>query len=393
MYVSYFINFLGEILKMSQLIKLPEGIQFPKFKCHKVVGASQIISMDVNERNSEDSIASWSLFLNDLDEPLILTDAVVAQYSIVAGGYIVQYSNNYFSFSPEKDFEDGYSPLIEETNIEPETQQIIHSYNIVRDMNTAFGNHSFTSVTMDWGKMHNQCKNIKDEIKELISAIYNVRHHTYITNHASYVKNMEKVRDALCDIQVFAFGAFHFIDSSPLWVGETILEKLNETGISLGLTPSNDSALFNAYLQKLDVKADLLMRQYDLLEIHFEDVKDHHMVEEIPALLDTIATIISMAWDSLKIVGVLPILDMVSVINGVMTRFVKDEVDLEATKAKHAAKGITEVYTEGDFPTMILKSAIDQPDAPKGKFLKSASFSEPEFVDIYTDLGLDQKQS
>ena len=71
--------------------------------------------------------------------------------------------------------------------------------------------------------------------------------------------------------------------------------------------------------------------------------------------------------------------DMNAVVDGVMTRFVKDEADKLATIAKHAAKGITEVYFEGEYPVMVMKSAVDQPDAPKGKFLKSASYSEPVF--------------
>lgn len=74
--------------------------------------------------------------------------------------------------------------------------------------------------------------------------------------------------------------------------------------------------------------------------------------------------------------------DMRSVIEGVMTRFVKDDEDLYKTVAKHAAKGVTEIYTEGEYPTMIVKSAVDQPDAPKGKFLKSASYSEPVFYKV-----------
>lgn len=74
--------------------------------------------------------------------------------------------------------------------------------------------------------------------------------------------------------------------------------------------------------------------------------------------------------------------DMKTVIDGVMTRFVKDGDDLNATMAKHETKGVTKFYTEGNYPTMILKSVEDQPDAPKGKFLKSASYKEPVFYQI-----------
>lgn len=74
--------------------------------------------------------------------------------------------------------------------------------------------------------------------------------------------------------------------------------------------------------------------------------------------------------------------DMRSVHKGIMTRFIKDEADKQATIAKHAASGVTEVYFEGDYPTMVMKSAKEQPDAPAGKFMKSASFSEPVFYSV-----------
>lgn len=71
--------------------------------------------------------------------------------------------------------------------------------------------------------------------------------------------------------------------------------------------------------------------------------------------------------------------DMEAVVAGVMTRFIKDDADKAATIALHAKKGVTDVYFEGEYPTMIMKSASDQPDAPKGKFLKSASYSATVF--------------
>lgn len=74
--------------------------------------------------------------------------------------------------------------------------------------------------------------------------------------------------------------------------------------------------------------------------------------------------------------------DMDAVIDGVMTRFIKNWDDLEATVKMHAAKGVTLVYTEGEFPKMVLKSSVDQPDAPKGKFLKSASYQDTVFPDV-----------
>lgn len=74
--------------------------------------------------------------------------------------------------------------------------------------------------------------------------------------------------------------------------------------------------------------------------------------------------------------------DMDVVLDGVMTRFVKNKEDLDATIIKHGANGITQVYIEGEYPTKVVKSAVDQPDAPKGKFLKSASYKEPMFAPV-----------
>jgi hypothetical protein len=71
---------------------------------------------------------------------------------------------------------------------------------------------------------------------------------------------------------------------------------------------------------------------------------------------------------------------MHTVVDAVFTRFIKDEADKAATIALHAAKGVTDVYFEGEYPKMVMKSASDQPDAPKGKFLKSASYSQPVFA-------------
>lgn len=72
--------------------------------------------------------------------------------------------------------------------------------------------------------------------------------------------------------------------------------------------------------------------------------------------------------------------DMRSVVEGVMTRFVKSDDDLEASLKKHKVKLGVDVELEGTYPTAILRSIKDGPDRPKGKFLKSASYTEPVFT-------------
>lgn len=159
-------------------------------------------------------------------------------------------------------------------------------FHLVKHMNDAFGNkegdpHELLPEQIDgavyydanaWGKIENQCRNIVDEYNELM--------------HAIAKRDLDQTRDALCDIMVFALGAFH----------------------------------------RMGIDAD----------------------------------------------G-----DMTAVVEGVMTRFIKGPADKIATITRHEALGVKEVYFEGDYPNMIMKSASDQPDAPKGKFLKSASFSLP----------------
>lgn len=99
------------------------------------------------------------------------------------------------------------------------------------------------------------------------------------------------------------------------------------------------------------------------------------------AVRDALCDVHVFAYGAHHLMGIDADRDMTSVVEGVMTRFMKDDADRIATVAKHAAKGVTDVYVEGHYPTMILKSGSDQPDAPKGKFLKSASYSEPVFYE------------
>jgi len=108
----------------------------------------------------------------------------------------------------------------------------------------------------------------------------------------------------------------------------------------------------------------------------FEPTVDKMDVTEVR---DALCDIQVFAGGAQHLMGVDADVDMHSVINGVMSRFIKDEEDKQATIALHAAKGVTDVYFEGEFPRMVMKSASDQPDAPRGKFLKSASYMPTRF--------------
>lgn len=104
--------------------------------------------------------------------------------------------------------------------------------------------------------------------------------------------------------------------------------------------------------------------------------------KDLDKVRDALCDIHVFAYGAHHLMGIDADADMESVVGAVMTRFVKDQDDLDATIKKYAELGVTEIYTEGQFPTMIVKSATDQPDAPKGKFLKAASYTEPKFYSL-----------
>jgi predicted HAD superfamily Cof-like phosphohydrolase len=173
------------------------------------------------------------------------------------------------------------------------------NFSRVSKMNVAFGNPKGDPHTIDFDRVRKQCLNLVDELGELFVALganpASVKYYVSNLKHAASVSSqpvdVDGIRDALCDLHVFAYGAHHF-----------------------------------------------------------------------------------MGIDADK--------DMDAVVDGVMTRFVKDIHDMEATIKLHAAKGVTATYIEGEFPTAVLKSAKDQPDAPAGKFLKSVSYSDTIFPAI-----------
>ena len=138
-----------------------------------------------------------------------------------------------------------------------------------------------------------------------------------------------------------------------------ILDEFCELQIALGADPASIDALRSAA----------------------KDIKYTGQVE-LEHVRDGLCDIHVFAYGAHHLMGLDADVDMNCVVDGVMTRFIKDDADKQASIAKHAAKGVVDVYFEGAYPTMVMKSASDQPDAPKGKFLKSASYKEPVFTAV-----------
>lgn len=192
-----------------------------------------------------------------------------------------------------------------------------------------------------WQRLEKQCKNILDEVNELETAIMSL--------------DIDGVRDANCDIRVFTYGGAHFMGYAiPDEAHPVVYVSQNEI---LGNLRAVHAALMHAISRHAASSA-------------------HALLGHILHLSNMLAQRIGQDLDE----------DMKIVVDAVMTRFVKDEDDLGTTIEMHAAKGVHTTYTEGEYPTLILKSAEDQPDAPKGKFLKSASCEKPVFRSLQTPM-------
>lgn len=201
-----------------------------------------------------------------------------------------------------------------------------------------------------WDRLSAQLRNIKDEINELAAALAK--------------GSVIEVRDALCDIRVFAYGGLHFIGYDMDDEGDTL------KSISVGAPIPSMLSVINP-INTLTVSYEYLMQAVSTRNLH--------------ATITRIGLVIWAAKNvssRLDLNGDQQYADMDAVVKGVMTRFVKDENDLQATIELHAKKGVCHTYMEGEYPTMILKSALDQLDAPKGKFLKSASYQNTVFSEL-----------
>lgn len=139
-----------------------------------------------------------------------------------------------------------------------------------------------------------------------------------------------------------------------------IIDEFGELMVALGASPGRVKAAVTSF------KANI--------HFHNEPVMDD--------VRDALCDINVFSLGTHHFMGVDAVRDMEAVLEGVMSRFVKDEADYHATVAMHRGKGVPDVYPVGEFPCMIIKSARNQPDAPEGKFLKSASYKPTVFYKI-----------
>lgn len=87
---------------------MTNGIEMPKYKCHKEVWALKIRMVKPHRDDPHDGGA----FLEIEDDgyaPILVDRDYMEKHKPADGGYYLVYEDGYKSFSPAKAFEDGYS--------------------------------------------------------------------------------------------------------------------------------------------------------------------------------------------------------------------------------------------------------------------------------------------
>ena len=90
-----------------------DGIEMPKYKCHKIVNALKIQDVIVPKRpDNEESDGSLIIVPVDFGfAPFRVDHAFVRKHNPKAGGYYVVYEDGYKSWSPADAFESGYTRI------------------------------------------------------------------------------------------------------------------------------------------------------------------------------------------------------------------------------------------------------------------------------------------
>ncbi len=82
---------------------------------------------------------------------------------------------------------------------------------LVSEMNVAFNNPKGDPNKINGAKLLSQCKNIGKEFQELMAGFGIKIEIKYGERDTAHKTNLDDIRDALCDINVFSLGAHHFM--------------------------------------------------------------------------------------------------------------------------------------------------------------------------------------
>lgn len=83
--------------------------EMPRYKCHKEVRAVKIQGI-VKDRDDFKMVDRFGIVPSEPGlAPIEITREWMAKHQPQVGGYYVVYADGYASYSPAKDFEDGYT--------------------------------------------------------------------------------------------------------------------------------------------------------------------------------------------------------------------------------------------------------------------------------------------
>lgn len=86
--------------------------QLPQYKSHKKVWALKIAEVRIHNRTpGEAGFSATIVPADDGYAPFDVPAEYVSKHKPEAGGYFVQYSDGYASFSPAEAFESGYTRI------------------------------------------------------------------------------------------------------------------------------------------------------------------------------------------------------------------------------------------------------------------------------------------
>lgn len=94
---------------------MPVAAEMPRYRCHKVVWALEIKSIKWNSTKPEGGYLVTPADIGYGD--VALPAEVFARYTPIAGDFIVQYEDRYWSVSPRKTFIEGYTPISSTDNV------------------------------------------------------------------------------------------------------------------------------------------------------------------------------------------------------------------------------------------------------------------------------------
>lgn len=83
----------------------------PQYQCHKKVWALKIKALEPEEGEHGKLVGMMMYPEEEGYAPKLLDAAFMTKHHPEVGGYYVQYEDGYFSYSPAKAFEEGYSRI------------------------------------------------------------------------------------------------------------------------------------------------------------------------------------------------------------------------------------------------------------------------------------------